>query len=115
MGWESCGVFPAGADGTDINSVDANNERSLIAASDDFGSLTVYRFPCLNNKQDCRRLSGHAEHVVRVRFYEELPEQEGDEGYERLITAGGMDRTYIQWKAVPVPVYEDDGGVINYQ
>ena len=34
---------------------------------------------------------------------------------ERIITAGGMDRTYIQWKPVPVEKVEDTGGVINFQ
>lgn len=42
LGWEVMGVFPAGADGTDINSVDANNDRTRIAAGDDFGSVSIF-------------------------------------------------------------------------
>lgn len=45
LGWEVMGVFPAGADGTDINSVDANSDRTLLAASDDFGTVCFYKFP----------------------------------------------------------------------
>jgi echinoderm microtubule-associated protein-like 1/2 len=46
LGWEVAGIFPAGADGTDVNAVDTNSSRSLIAVADDFGTLCVYRFPC---------------------------------------------------------------------
>lgn len=114
LGWDTMGSFPPGSDGTDINSVDANADRTLLAASDDFGTMTIYRFPCMKNTQDGRRVSGHSEHVVRVRFHEEYGQQPGQE-YERLITAGGADRTYIQWAPVAVPPQEDDGGVIQYQ
>jgi len=71
LGWDTMGSFPPGSDGTDINSVDANADRTLLAASDDFGTMTIYRFPCMKNTQDGRRVSGHSEHVVRVRFHEE--------------------------------------------
>lgn len=49
LGWEVAGVFPSGADGTDINATDANADRSLIAAGDDFGSVCVYKAPILKN------------------------------------------------------------------
>ena len=51
LGWEVAGVFPSGTDGTDINAVDANPDRSLIATGDDFGSVNIYRAPVLNNSQ----------------------------------------------------------------
>ena len=60
LGWAASGVFPVGADGTDINSVDANADRTLIAASDDFGTMCVYRFPCLNRPLDSKVLSEKA-------------------------------------------------------
>ena len=85
------GVFPPGTDGTDVNSVDANKARTLLAVADDFGSLCVYRFPCVSNAQDCLRLSGHSEHVSRVKYLD-------DRQAHYLITAGGKDLTYIQWK-----------------
>jgi WD40 repeat protein len=49
LGWEVSGVFPIGTDGTDVNSVDINKNRTLVAVADDFGSLNVYRFPCIKN------------------------------------------------------------------
>jgi len=42
LGWEVMGVFPAGADGTDINAVDANADRTRIAAGDDFGTVCIF-------------------------------------------------------------------------
>lgn len=102
LGWEVMGIFPIGFDGTDVNSCDANADRSLIAVSDDRGSLNVYKFPCVRNTQDCRRIGGHSEHVTRVRFYENPNDKEN----ECIITSGGMDRTYIQWKAIPVVIEE---------
>ena len=68
LGWDVQGVFPPGADGTDVNNVDVNANRSLVAVGDDFGSLCVYRYPCMKQSQDCRRIGGHSEHVVRVKF-----------------------------------------------
>lgn len=75
LGWEVAGVFPSGADGTDINSTDMNAEKKLIAAGDDFGSVCVYKAPILKNTQNCRRLTGHSEHVPRVRFYKHSEEE----------------------------------------
>jgi len=86
-------VFPQGADGTDINAVDADESRRLVACGDDFGSVTVYRFPVSKNSHQCLKLTGHSEHVPRVRFYNK-------EGGAYIISSGGNDRTYCQWKEV---------------
>jgi len=96
------GVYPLGADGTDVNAVDANENRSLVAVADDSAALCVYKFPCTKNTNDCRRVCGHSERVTRVRFYE----HETDRENECIITAGGMDRACIQWK--PVAAEPDD-------
>lgn len=69
LGWEVAGVFPQGCDGTDINAVDASVDRRHLVAGDDFGSIAVYKFPVINNRQPCRRMTGHSEHVPRVRFW----------------------------------------------
>ena len=94
LGWEVAGVFPQGADGTDINAVDASEDRRHVVAGDDFGTICVYRFPVLKNTQQCRRMTGHSEHVPRARFW-----NAGEERF--IISAGGNDRTYIQWRERP--------------
>jgi len=86
-------------DGTDVNSVDTTEDRTLLAASDDDGTICVYRFPVLRNNHECVRVSGHSEHVSRVRWYET-----DDEKF--MISSGGMDNTYIQWKMVKRPAEE---------
>jgi len=48
--------------------------------------------------QECRRIGGHSEHVVRVSFFEDPKNPENN----RIISAGGNDRTYIQWKSQEV-------------
>ena len=97
LGWEVAGVFPQGADGTDINAVDADAARKHIVAGDDFGSICVYKYPVLKNSQPCRRMTGHSEHVPRARFW-----NNDNEVDQYIISAGGNDRTYIQWKEVPL-------------
>jgi len=49
LGWEVAGVFHQGMDGTDINTVDCNKERTLVASGDDEGGVCVYNFPILRN------------------------------------------------------------------
>jgi len=93
LGWEVNGVYPPGADGTDINAVDADDSRQLIVAGDDFGSITIYRFPAVKNSHQCIKMTGHSEHVPRARFYNR-------EGGRYIISCGGNDRTYMQWKEV---------------
>jgi WD40 repeat protein len=83
------GVFPQGADGTDINCVDADEDRKLIVAGDDFGTICVYKYPVTRNTQPCVRLTGHSEHIPRARFYNK------DENEKYIISIGGMDRTII--------------------
>ena len=39
------GIWPEGADGTDINTVGRNNAGSLVATGDDFGKVNLFRFP----------------------------------------------------------------------
>jgi len=95
LGWEVMGVFPHGADGSDINCVDASSDRKYVVAGDDFSTICIYNFPVLKNSQPCRRLTGHSEHVPRARFYD-------DNGDNMIISIGGNDRTIIQWKEVPV-------------
>jgi hypothetical protein len=42
-------------------------------------------------------MTGHAEHIPKVRWYN------NDDEHAYIISAGGMDRSYIQWKQVPAP------------
>ena len=49
LGWEVGGIFHKGADGTDINGVDADETRELIVTGDDRGSINIFRFPAVDD------------------------------------------------------------------
>ena len=44
------GIWPDGADGTDVNSVDRSHGKQLLATGDDFGNVNLYRYPCVSDK-----------------------------------------------------------------
>lgn len=83
------GIYPSGEDGSHINHVDFSHDQRLIATSDDFGLLNIYRNPCLNLKHKARSYAGHSEHVVRSIFTKDG---------SKIFTIGGYDKAVIQWK-----------------
>ena len=46
-GPEVSGNWPKYTDVTDINSVDANYNSSVLVSGDDFGLVKLFKFPCL--------------------------------------------------------------------
>lgn len=40
------GIWPDGADGTDINAAYRSHDGSLLASADDFGKVHLFSFPC---------------------------------------------------------------------
>jgi len=44
------GIWPDGADGTDVNSVSRSNGKQLLATGDDFGNVNLFRYPCVSDK-----------------------------------------------------------------
>ena len=103
LGWATQGVFLPGYDGTDINAVDANMDRTLLTAGDDLGGVFLYRYPVTNNKLSCFRFTGHSEHVPRVRFFAQGGET------THVISVGGFDRAVMQWALVPAVKDEKEG------
>ena len=89
LGWDVQGVHPSGEDGTHINQVCANPDRSLLISCDDWGLVNVYNYPVSENTQQSNSYSGHSEHVVRAAF---TPDG------QRFFTIGGQDKALIQWK-----------------
>ena len=72
IGWDVNGIYPPGAQGSDIQAVHVNQARTLIASSDSSASLCLYRYPCLNNSQDTLRYLGHSNYVKCVKFVEDV-------------------------------------------
>ena len=98
IGWPVQGIYPAFADGTDVNAVDrskqkfGNREYELVATSDDFGLVKVFRYPCVTKGSEGIIGRGHSSHVTNVKF-------SPDDTY--LFSTGGDDQCVFQWKVTP--------------
>ena len=99
-GWNVRGVWPEGADGTDINACARSNmghsdaaghSLELVATSDDFGTVKLFRYPCVVPNADGKPYHGHSSHVTNVGF-------SADNHW--LISTGGEDRAVFQWEVV---------------
>ncbi len=89
LGWPVQGIWPAFADGTDINSVDRSRSGALLATADDFGKVKLFNYPVSEKGAQSRAFDGHSSHVTNVRF---MP----SETY--VLTVGGNDRCVFQWQ-----------------
>ena len=89
LGWDVQGIHPSGEDGTHINQVMANRDRTLLISCDDWGLVNVFNYPVLDNTHAAHSYTGHSEHVVRAAFTDDS---------ERFFTIGGQDKALIQWK-----------------
>ena len=49
LGWDVQGVHPQGEDGTHINFVNTSPDKTLLVATDDWGLVNVYNYPCMDN------------------------------------------------------------------
>jgi len=88
----------------------------LLASGEAQGSIKLYRFPALNEKQAARRYYGHGTCVTAVRFAPVfvLPDFKEGSGLRRsantmqpfvglLASIGGDDKALLQWKLTVVP------------
>merc|ERR1711865_405993 len=75
--------------GTDINALDRSASQKLIATSDDYGKLKLFRYPCLTKGCGAAEFRGHSSHVTNVKF---------SLGDTHLISTGGNDKCVFQWK-----------------
>ncbi|RYH20675.1 hypothetical protein EON65_22800, partial [archaeon] len=89
LGWGVQGIWAAGADGSDINAVSRSHTGHLLATSDDFGQVNIFRYPVCEKTSKPLSYSGHSSHVMCVRW---------TCGDEFLLSTGGNDKTVFQWK-----------------
>lgn len=88
LGWNVQGIFPAGCDGSHINSVAMTKDQKLIVSGDDYGLVCLYRNPLLDGHASTK-YRGHSEFVTTVKF-------SNDSQY--IFSTGGQDQTTIQWR-----------------
>eukprot|EP00595_Chromulina_sp_UTEXLB2642_P001802 CAMPEP_0196761886 /NCGR_PEP_ID=MMETSP1095-20130614/1198_1 /TAXON_ID=96789 ORGANISM="Chromulina nebulosa, Strain UTEXLB2642" /NCGR_SAMPLE_ID=MMETSP1095 /ASSEMBLY_ACC=CAM_ASM_000446 /LENGTH=2526 /DNA_ID=CAMNT_0042111955 /DNA_START=12 /DNA_END=7592 /DNA_ORIENTATION=- len=91
LGWPVQGIWSGNMDGSDINSVDRSHTGHLLAVGDDFGAVSLYRYPCPKTGAGKNTYQGHSSHVMNVRW---------SVGDEYLISCGGGDKCIFQWKHV---------------
>jgi microtubule-associated protein-like 1/2 len=91
LGFNVLGVWPEGADGTDINSVARSQDNTLLAAGDDFGKVHLFKYPAIQPISVSHSYKGHSSHVTTVQFLS---------GGNRLVSTGGQDCTAMQWALV---------------
>lgn len=92
-GWHVRGVWPEGADGTDINACGRSNDgkRELLVTSDDFGKVKLFRYPCIVANADHKPYNGHSSHVTNVAFSFQ----------DRwVVSVGGDDQAVFIWEVV---------------
>ena len=101
LGWPVQGIFPDGADGTDVNAVCIDDQNKWVISGDDNGKVNLFNFPCLSDAE-CVEGIGHSSHVTNIRFVRN--EGSGDDGVadsrDVFVSAGGKDRCIFVWKIV---------------
>jgi WD40 repeat protein len=91
FGWGVQGIWPPGADGTDVNAVARSHSYQdvpVVATVDDFGLVKVFNYPCLTVGAPDKCYKGHSAHVTNLGF-------SADDSY--LITTGGDDKCVFVW------------------
>uniref|UniRef100_A0AAQ4RC89 EMAP like 2 n=1 Tax=Gasterosteus aculeatus aculeatus TaxID=481459 RepID=A0AAQ4RC89_GASAC len=88
LSFNTFGVWPDGADGTDINAVCRSHNGSLLASADDFGNVNLFSFPCSQPRAPSHEGRGHSSHVTNVAFLH-------DDSH--LLSTGGKETSILQW------------------
>merc|ERR1719414_562708 len=89
LGYNVMGIWPEGADGTDINGIDRSHDYNFVATADDFGKVKLFNYPCYTPKAAHKTGMGHSSHVTRVRF---LPDN------KTVRSLGGQDSSILFWE-----------------
>ncbi|XP_037072676.1 echinoderm microtubule-associated protein-like 2 isoform X2 [Pollicipes pollicipes] len=88
LAFNSVGIYPEAADGTDVNTCCRTSGGQLMAAGDDWGRVKLFPYPANHPKTGNRAYQGHSSHVTHVEFFAED---------DRLLSTGGRDTSVLQW------------------
>ncbi|XP_008575985.1 PREDICTED: echinoderm microtubule-associated protein-like 2 [Galeopterus variegatus] len=91
LGFGVFGIWPEGADGTDINAVARSHDGKLLVSADDFGKVHLFSYPCCQPRALGHKYGGHSSHVTNVAFL-------WDDSI--VLTTGGKDTSVLQWRVV---------------
>ena len=88
-------------------SQDHCRDLQLLAVGDDFGAVSLYRYPAVSKGSVPRAYRGHSAHVTRVAFSSSSGSSGGggsggggggSGGTRYLFSTGGNDRAMLQWE-----------------
>ncbi|XP_034943375.1 echinoderm microtubule-associated protein-like 2 isoform X2 [Chelonus insularis] len=88
ISFETIGIWPEGADGTDVNNCARSRDGKLLATGDDFGKVKLFSYPASQPKSLSYVYGGHSSHVTNVAFLQDDT---------RLVSSGGGDTSVLQW------------------
>ncbi|CAB4008191.1 echinoderm microtubule-associated -like 2 isoform X3, partial [Paramuricea clavata] len=89
LGFPVRGIWPEGADGTDINTCIRSHSAQYLVNGDDSGALNIFTYPCTKLKSTPNVGRGHSSHVTAVGFLATD---------SHVVSTGGKDNTVMQWK-----------------
>uniref|UniRef100_A0A8D8QNL7 Echinoderm microtubule-associated protein-like 1 n=1 Tax=Cacopsylla melanoneura TaxID=428564 RepID=A0A8D8QNL7_9HEMI len=89
--FHTVGIWPEGADGTDVNTCERSHGAKLVATGDDYGKVKLYAYPAAQPKSLCHVYHGHSSHVTSVTFLHDD---------SRIISTGGKDTSVMQWQII---------------
>ncbi|KAF2905825.1 hypothetical protein ILUMI_00361 [Ignelater luminosus] len=88
ISFQTIGIWPENADGTDVNCSDRSHDSKLMATGDDFGKVKLYSYPVIQPRSLNHAYGGHSSHVTGVSFLHDD---------SRLVSTGGKDTSVLQW------------------
>ncbi|XP_076099427.1 echinoderm microtubule-associated protein-like 2 isoform X4 [Mytilus galloprovincialis] len=91
LSFATAGIWPRGADGTDINNCAKAHKKPLLVSADDFGKVNLFKYPCSQPKTKCQSFKAHSSHVTNVAFLFDD---------SRVLSTGGNDMSVMQWQIV---------------
>lgn len=91
LSFNAIGVWPDGADGTDINNCAVSHNKQLIVSADDYGKVNLYEYPSTHPRATGHSYPGHSSHVTMAKFLFDD---------SRVISTGGRDMSVMQWQVV---------------
>ena len=89
LGFPVMGIWPEGADGTDINHVDRSKSGKYLVTAGDDGFVSLFAYPSVIEEAACRSYRGHSAHVMATSF---------NATDTHVVSAGGRDRCLFQFR-----------------
>jgi WD40 repeat protein len=91
LGWPVQAIWPRHGSEGSVTATARSHDRKLLASVEDTGKLRMWRYPAVERGVPCHTEIAHAAACRRVDFVC---------GDARMLTAGGADRTVMQWRVV---------------